>query len=99
MIKFIIKLSMQSIKENIKCVITFKLSLESSRVVQLVDWMRLRAVLQLSASMDGASSCWFLLFVHPSHQSSHLACQNVTTDGDVVEFERSGRRSPLLTSL
>ena len=32
-------------------------SLESSRVVQLVDWMRLRAVLQLSASMDGASSC------------------------------------------
>ena len=61
--------------------------------------MRPRAVLQFSASLDGASSCLFRLFVHPSHQFSHLAYQNATTDGDVVEFERSGRRSPLLTSL
>ena len=51
--------------------------------------MHLRAVLQLSASLDGASSCWFLLFAHPSYQSNHLACQNASTDSDDVGLHRT----------
>ncbi|KAL5481222.1 hypothetical protein EMCRGX_G021338 [Ephydatia muelleri] len=38
-------------------------------------------------------------FIQVINEVISVAYQNATTDGDVVEFERSGRRSPLLTSL